>query len=245
MNKKENIGNRYQEETKYCRNNMSGGGLNFEDMPDPIKTYPDAETIPLPPPMRSAGNFIWDIMARRRSRRDFKDESISMQELSQILWATQGATSRRGQFILRTSPSAGALFPIETYVLINRVDDLEKGVYHYSVPDHSLSLLKKGAFGHKIAQAGLQQDMLNFSAIDLIWTAVIQRSKWKYKERAYRYIYMDAGHIGQNAYLASETLGLGCCTVGAFFDDEVNEIVGVDGKDEFAVYMCCIGKIKR
>ena len=84
--------------------------------------------------------------------------------------------------------------------------------------------------------------MLENAALAFIWTAVIERSKWKYRERAYRYIYMDAGHIGQNAYLAAEALGLGCCAVGAFFDDEVNAVIGVDGENETAVYLCSIGK---
>jgi SagB-type dehydrogenase family enzyme len=84
--------------------------------------------------------------------------------------------------------------------------------------------------------------MVMESAVVFIWTAVVARSKWKYGERAYRYIYMDAGHIGQNLYLAAVALGLGCCTIGAFFDDEVNEILNVDGTEETAVYMGIAGK---
>ena len=242
MNKQNNTGDRYHSDTKYYRDRMSGGRLRREDMPDVYKTYPGAETVSLPDPDGSGGNFIWDILSRRRSVRDYIDRPISMKELSQLLWAIQGVTAYSGHYAFRSAPSAGALYPIETYVLVNRVSDLEEGVYHYDVRQHRLEVLRKGSSGADIAQAALGQGMLEEAAVVFIWTAVVARSKWKYRERAYRYIYMDAGHIGQNAYLAAEALRLGCCTIGAFFDDEVNSVIGIDGEDEIAVYLCSIGK---
>ncbi len=221
---------------------MAGGRLRREEMPETYKTYPDAETIALPEPDRSGGNFIWDMLSRRRSVRDYSPRPISKEELSQLLWATQGVTARAGQYAFRTAPSAGALFPIETYVVVNRVRDLAEGIYHYDVRGHKLEVVQKGSFGEELAQAAFGQGMLQNGAIAFVWTAVVARSKWKYRERAYRYIYMDAGHIGQNAYLAAEAMAMGCCTVGAFLDDEVNSIIGIDGKDEIAVYLCSVGK---
>jgi SagB-type dehydrogenase family enzyme len=242
MNKGNGIGDQYHLMTKYHPDRMTGGGMRWDEMPDTYKTYPDAETVKLPEPVISAGKFIWDVLSQRRSRRNYSDVSLSMKELSQMLWATQGVTAQSGRYAFRTAPSAGALYPIETYVLVNRVKDLEAGIYHYDILNHKLEVLKKGDFGMKISQAALGQTMLNEAAFVFIWTAVVARSKWKYRERAYRYIYMDAGHIGQNAYLAAETLGLGCCTVGAFFDEAVDSIIGIDGKNEISVYLCSVGK---
>lgn len=242
MSRETNIGDRYHSETKYRRDRSLGGRSRLEEMPEAYKTYPGAETISLPEPTLSVGKFIWNVLSRRRSIRDYTSVSVSVGELSQLLWAIQGVTAHAGQYALRTAPSAGALYPIETYVLVNRVNDLAAGIYHYDVRQHRLEVVRKGTFGADVAQAALGQGMLQQAALVFIWTAVIARSKWKYRERSYRYIYMDAGHIGQNAYLAAEALGLGCCTVGAFFDDEVGSIIGIDGEDEIAVYLCAIGK---
>jgi SagB-type dehydrogenase family enzyme len=117
-------------------------------------------------------------------------------------------------------------------------------MYHYHVRKAELALLKEGNVGPELADAGLGQEMLEEAAAVFVWTAVIERSKWKYRERAYRYIYMDAGHIGQNLYLAATALGLGCCTVGAFFDEEVDGLIGIDGKEEISVYLGAVGRVE-
>jgi SagB-type dehydrogenase family enzyme len=244
MNKQVNIGDHYHSETKYYRDRNLGGGVRWAERSEPYKTYPGAEIVSLPEPTHSAEKSIWDVLAGRRSLRNYIPAAVSMEDLSQLLWGVQGVTAHAGQYALRTAPSAGALYPIETYVLVNRVDELAAGIYHYDVRQHRLEVVRKGSFGAEAAQAALGQGMLQSAALVLLWTAVIARSKWKYRERAYRYIYMDAGHIGQNAYLAAEALGLGCCTVGAFFDDEVNSLIGIDGKDEIAVYLCSVGKTR-
>ncbi len=118
------------------------------------------------------------------------------------------------------------------------------GIYHFYIPRHLLEVLAQGTLGGDLAEAALGQDMVRTASVVLIWTAVVQRSKWKYGERGYRYIYLDAGHIGQNLYLAATALELGCCTIGALFDDEVNRLIGVDGKAETVVYMGAVGKME-
>ena len=243
-----NIGDRYHMETKYRRSASFGGGLRRDAMPEAYKTYPNAETVSLPEPTLGGtkphvdtGESMWDVMSRRRSVRDYTKAPLSIVELSQLLWAIQGVTASAGRYALRAAPSAGALYPIETYVLANRVADLGPGIYHYNVPQHGLEVVRKGDFGDNIAQAALGQHMLKEAALVFLWTAIVARSKWKYRQRAYRYIYMDVGHIGQNAYLAAEALGLGCCTVGAFFDDEVNSLIEIDGTEEVAVYLGAVG----
>ena len=127
---------------------------------------------------------------------------------------------------------------------MSRVEEIPSGIYHYNVQEAQLILLKEGRFGLEVCEAGLGQEMLEEAACVFIWTAIVGRSKWKYRERAYRYIYMDVGHIGQTLYLAATALGIGCCAVGAFFDDEVDRVIGVDGKDEISVYMGVVGRIR-
>jgi SagB-type dehydrogenase family enzyme len=153
-----------------------------------------------------------------------------------------GLTRLYPQVAFRTVPSAGGLYPIEVYPIVNNVESLDQGIYHYNIPDHSLELLKKGDFRLEIAKGCLDQQMAYNAAVDFAWTAIIERSKWKYLQRCYRYIYMDAGHIGQNFYLIAEALGLGACTIGAIYDDEINKLLGIDGIQETAIYVGVIGK---
>jgi len=163
-------------------------------------------------------------------------------ELSNLLWATQGITEKAFGPWYRTAPSAGALHPIDTYLVVNRVQGLEPGIYFFDVLEFSLVLKRTGDFSGPIAQAALNQDMARTAAVVFVWVAVIQRSRQKYRQRAYRYIYLDCGHIAQNLYLAATALDLGCCGIAAIFDDEVNDLVGVDGQEETAIYLAMVGK---
>ena len=209
------IGDRYQEETKYHRDCM-GGSLDWSIRPETLKQYVDRlGVVSLPDPQKEGGCPVWEVIRDRRSKRDFLEEPISRIHLSQLLWATQGITHIEFGNSFRACPSAGALYPIETYLAINRVDDVAPGIYHFYLPEYILETLSQGSFGRDLAKASLGQTMVNTASVVFIWTAVVQRSKWKYRERGYRYLYLDGGHIGQNLYLAATTLGLGCCTVGA------------------------------
>ncbi|MFH2011594.1 MAG: SagB/ThcOx family dehydrogenase [Pseudomonadota bacterium] len=239
---KDRIGDFYQEITKYHRGRMSGGYLDFSSKPDIYKEYPDSIQIELPKPETEGGEGLWNILARRRSFRDFVGNPMSASELSQLLWAAQGITFNTGMYQLRSSPSAGALYPIETYIIVNNINSIDKGIYHYNIKKHSLELLQKGTFGQQVARAGLEQDILALASVVFVFTAVTSRSKWKYRQRAYRYIYLDAGHIGENIALAAEGLNLGCCSVGAFFDEEVNGLLMVDGKEETVTYLIAVGR---
>jgi SagB-type dehydrogenase family enzyme len=241
---KEGIGDLYHQETKYRKDTIPRGGLDWAHQPSPYKEFPYAlKHFPIRPPDQKGGKPIWETIVQRRSTREFARDSITFAELSQLIWATQGITSRAWGYDFRAVPSAGALYPIETYIVANRVEEIPAGVYHYSVKGSQLILLTEGHFGPDLQQAGLDQEMLEEASCVFIWTAVVERSKWKYRERAYRYIYMDVGHIGQNLYLAAIALNLGCCTVGAFFDEEVDRIIGVDGKEEISVYLGAVGRI--
>ena len=239
------IGDLYHQETKYRRESMPRGGLDWARQPRPYKEFAQAlKHFPIPPVDPKGGKSLWEAIARRRSIREFSDLSISFLEISQLIWATQGITLKAHGFDFRASPSAGALYPIETYLVAKRVEGIPTGLYHYDVKEAQLTLLREGHFGKELSQAGLGQEMLEEAACVFAWTAIVGRSKWKYRERAYRYIYMDVGHIGHALYLAATALDLGCCTVGAFFDDEVDRVIGVDGKNEISVYLGAVGHVR-
>jgi SagB-type dehydrogenase family enzyme len=243
--KREGIGDLCHQETKYRREAMPRGGLHWANQPAPYKEISySIRHFPTRSPDQRGGKPLWGTIAERRSIREFSNQSINFSELSQILWATQGITSRAWGYDFRATPSAGALYPIETYIIANRVEEIPSGLYHYNVKEAQLVLMKEGQFGSALCHAGLGQEMLEEASCVFIWTAIVERSRWKYRERAYRYIYMDAGHIGQNLYLSATALGLGCCTVGAFFDEEVDRLIGVDGKEEISIYLGAIGRPK-
>ena len=236
------IGDNFQQETKYRRGHLRGGRLDWASKPAVHKRYPSAPKIPLSCPETTGGAPIWDVLRERRSVRRFQEEWMSRAELSQLLWAAQGVTQARQGFGLRTAPSAGALFPVETYAVIHTVEDIEPGVYHYAVETHELEQLQTGEFRTAVARAALDQEMAYWANVVFIWTAVFERSKWKYRQRAYRYIYLDAGHIVQNVALAAVALGLGSCQIAALYDDEANAILDVDGVEESTIYMTVVGR---
>jgi SagB-type dehydrogenase family enzyme len=230
------IGQRFQEETKYFRPSYRPGKPAKPPKP------PSLGIISLPGPQIDNGPSLWKALRKRRSIRDYIREPISRSELSTLLWATQGITEIAPSPWFRTAPSAGALHPIDTYLMVNRVEELEPGIYFLHIADFSLELKKQGDFSAQIAEAALDQVVVRTAAVVFIWVAVIYRSSQKYRQRAYRYIYLDCGHIGQNLYLAATAMSLGCCGIGAFFDDEINEVVGVDGQEETAIYLATVGK---
>lgn len=240
MNQK--VGDIFQQETKYSRDSL-GNGFDWINQPELYKIYPYCKKIKLVKPDISTKNFFNEILMKRRSIRDFSEKPINIQELSYLLWASTGIQRKEFGYDFRTAPSAGALYPIESYLIINNVENVPKGVYHYLIKDHALEELKLGDLSIDIAKAALDQNMCATASVVFIWTAIFKRSKCKYGQRAYRYVYLDTGHIAQNLVLASTSLNLGSCPIAAFYDDEVNKIVGVEGVEESVIYMCVVGNI--
>lgn len=237
----EKIGDNFQKDTKYTRYSLGGGGLDWSTKPELYKTYPKSKKIELENPKNLSKIPLYEILENRKSIRDFSNKPITKEQLSYLLWTTTGIQRKDYNFEYRTAPSAGALYPIETYLIINNLEEISKGLYHYSIKDHELEELKLGDFGIEISNAALGQNMCAKAAVVFIWTAIFERSVWKYGQRGYRYIYLDAGHIGHNLALSATSLNLGSCQIAALFDDEVNELIGVDGKDESTVYMSVVG----
>ncbi|MEJ2363821.1 MAG: SagB/ThcOx family dehydrogenase [Deltaproteobacteria bacterium] len=235
----------YVQGTKYSRQRAPRDDLGAIPSPGRFKTYLEAELLPLSQPDFSQAADLWQCLARRRSERDTTHEPLSGEELAKILWAAQGVTARAGIYLLRTAPSAGALYPFETYLCVNMVEGLSQGIYHFNVAEFGLARLKEGDFNRIITAAALGQPVVRKAAVVIIWTAMMLRCMEKYRERAVRYIPMDLGHVCQNVQLAATALGFGSCPIGAFYDDEMNELIDVDGEEETVLYMVTVGKLRE
>lgn len=241
------IGEKFQQETKHTPDKLRGYTLDWSRQPQPFKDHKaPLAIIPLPEPEITGEPNLWQLLYRRRSRREYNaGKNLKPELLSALLWATQGVTARYGEALFRTAPSAGGLYPVETYLSLRAVEGFDPGIYHFRPHAFDLEFLKEGDHSRELAEAALGQTMVMGAQVTFIWSAVVERSRWKYRQRAYRYIYLDAGHIAQNLYLAAEAIGLGACAIGAFFDDKVNSVIGVDGVEETAIYMATVGWLVR
>lgn len=239
----EAIGRRYLKETRYSRDTLRDAQVNYPRAPQ-YKEYPEApQRLVLTPPADLPGQDLWACLQARRSLRQYQERPLTLEELTAMLWATQGVTLESPHFLLRAAPSAGALYPVETYLAVHQVIGVEPGIWHLNVPDFALEQVAPGDFRRPLVAAGLSQNFLGTGAAVFIWTGVLNRAMWKYRERAIRYLFLDAGHICQNLMLAATALGLGCCPVGAFFDGEVEQLVQVDGQEEVALYLAAVGAV--
>ena len=235
------IGPQYQEFTKYSRAEMR----NLTTWAKEVPTYKEYEaplaTLELPAPQTDGGMPLFEAIARRRSWRSFAQEPLPLSRLSQLLWGIQGVTGEAGPHALRAAASAGALYPNETYVFAHKVEGCDQGIWHYQVREHRLAQLAEGDFSLQLAQACLGQSSCAQAPVVLAFGAVVDRCAWKYGDRAYRYVYLDAGHLGAQVQLVAVALGLGSVNIGAFFDDEVGSLLGLDGQHEVAVYLTAVG----
>jgi SagB-type dehydrogenase family enzyme len=235
------IGDRFQQETKYRPDKAEGTAARWTARPEPYKTYPGSAKVVLPSFEPDKMMTLDEALNERRSVRRFRPEAIDLAQLGYLIWASTGVQRTEQGYEFRTAPSAGALYPIETYIIANNVRGLDPGVYHYGIRNHDLQRIEAADVRGRIAAAALEQEMCAAAPAVFIWTAIFARSKWKYAQRAYRYVYLDAGHIAENLALAAVSLGLGTCQIGALFDDEVNKLLAVDGADESVVYMSVVG----
>lgn len=225
--------------------------------PPPVqKPYPsDAHLIELTPPHAlTVGQMpLIEVIRRRRSRREFTPEPLSQEELAFLVWATQGASRTgpgpgdllwRGLALLRTVPSGGARHTFETYLLVRRVTGLEPGLYRYLPIEHALYLTRPAA--EVIPQAAALWEDRRFladGAVVFVWTTISYRMEWRYGAIAPKLIALDAGHVCQNLYLAAEAIGAGTCAVAAYHQKRVDALIGVDGEEEFAIYLAPVGKV--
>jgi SagB-type dehydrogenase family enzyme len=199
----------------------------------------------LPLPKTDGDMSVEQALANRRSHRNFQNRAISTCQLSQILWAAYGITlpmpdvpNLRGG--LRTTPSAGATFPLEIYVVVGNVEGIEPGIFRYISEEHKLIRIAHGDVRNELSEAALGQWWVGEAPITVFYSAVFSRTTGRYGERGIRYVYIELGHSAQNIYLQAEALGLGTVAIGAFDDSRVRQILNLPAYEE-PLYLIPIG----
>ena len=181
-----------------------------------------SDNIALPKPVLTGSASLEQLLAQRRSIRDYQDTKLELAEIGQLLWAAQGITDSRG---FRTAPSAGALYPLELYVVAGRVEGLAEGVYHYNPGHHQLVKTSDNDLQDALTQVALSQDCIKNASAVIVFTADYERTTRKYGNRGIRYVHIEVGHAAENLFLQAEALGLSTVDVGAFKDDEVAKVL--------------------
>jgi len=241
-----NIGKEFMEMTKYKN----------------LGVYPQKQGVPMPPielPVDGSQELIdlpsgkdlqigkidfANLIEKRKSLRKYADAPVTLEELAYLLWGTQGVktvTDRPVSF--RTVPSAGSRHPFETYLLVNQVSGLEPGLYRYLALSHQLVRMDGfDGIREDLTSACLKQKHVFNSAVTFTWVAIPERTTWRYGNRGFRYIHLDAGHVCQNLYLLAESIDCGVCAIAAFDDDLANNALHLDGENEFVIYLASLGK---
>ena len=228
-----NIGSLFQDLTSY--NNS---------VPQEFNTLTeDKAVVKLPEPdfSQKHGKSLFEIIEKRRSIREFSDTPLEQDMLSNLLWTVQGITMVKGEYCYRSVPSAGALYPVSTIVAVFNVEGLNKGIALFDERKNELHYFKTGDSREFFSEAFMNQPVIADTAVLLLWQADMKKCLWRYRQRAYRYIYLDMGHMAQNCALACTAMGLGCAPIGAFYDDQVNFLCGCDGVDKLVTYAAAVG----
>jgi len=190
------------------------------------------------------GVSVEKAIAERKSRRHYSEDALNLDELSFLLWATQGMRNEKAiRYNFRTVPSAGCRHALETYIAVFRVKGLLKAIYRYLPVSHQLVEYAEHENLEKlISRAAFSQTFAGESAVTFIWTALPERMEWRYDQASYKVIALDAGHVCQNLYLACEAIGAGTCAIAAYDQEFADHILELDGEKEFAIYMASVGK---
>lgn len=238
----ETKGFQYLVSTRFDRDSMHNRLRPAIAEVEPFKHYPLAEKIPLPRQWNLDEERITPLLQNRRSLRKYSAEPISLEHLAFMLWASQGITGQAGRYLFRTTPSAGALYPVETYISARSIQGLAPGIYHFDGKNFTLDRLTEQDMTEAVARACLDQRFMAQAPVLFLWTGIFRRAMSKYGDRGMRYILLDVGHICQNLMTAAEAVGCGGCPVGAFYDDELNTLLQVDGQEETILYAASVGR---
>lgn len=251
------MGNPKYKDYRYMLTDRVRQEINFMDTdqskgisaPSLQKSVADnADRIKLPDgklALNTLGNCsLSDAISGRKSIRKYSDKEISMDELSAMLWGTQGIRKKISPICaLRTVPSAGARHAFETYLAVNNVSGLTPGVYRYLPFDGELILIQEdNNIGKKASDACLGQNFVAPAAVTFFWTVIPNRMEWRYDLAAHKVIAVDAGHVCQNLYLICESIDAGTCAIAAYDQDKCDKLLQVDGVDEFTIYIASVGK---
>jgi SagB-type dehydrogenase family enzyme len=242
MNAKEfkSSGERFHHETSFGHDGYKGPAYWGERIPL-YKKYPDSDKVKLPKSDYN-GITVEKAIDKRLSTRDFSGKQISLKELSRLLISGNGITHSSHGFNMRSAPSGGALYPIETYIIVWNVESLKNGLYHFQVADSSLELIKSGDFQKFCYKTTHEQEAAGAGVMAIILTSRFDRITKKYSDRGYRYAYIEAGAICENIYIQATSLGLGTVVIGAFNDDMLNEFLEIDGIKEAAILLMPVGR---
>ncbi|WP_342562744.1 SagB/ThcOx family dehydrogenase [Paenibacillus sp. FSL R7-0345] len=248
---------RYEQERQFLKSNfhefkhIKTDKIKGVAQPPIVKSYhPDSPIIDLPEVSRDVvrKENIFDCIDQRRSTRFYSAETLSLDELSYLLWATQGITGMNPNGLtLRTVPCSGATHTFETYLLIMRVEGVKQGIYRYLPAGHKLLFMfELEQIEQKVDAITLDQPFVpNFAkkaAVLFAWSTTPYRSEWKYDISAHKKILIDVGHVCQNLYLSSESIGAGACAIGIYDQKLIDEVLGLDGEEEFVIYLGAVGK---
>ncbi|NQS91270.1 MAG: SagB/ThcOx family dehydrogenase [Chloroflexi bacterium] len=222
-------------------------GVPFPPLQKPIpEDKPQLIDLPEPDPGIFRKAEFHKLLKDRQSKRKYTAEFLSQAELAYLLWSTQGVIQElgRGHASRRTVPSGGARHAFETYLLINRVEGLEPGVYRYLPFSHQLYFQEPAEnLPGLLTEANLGQKFVGNAAVVFAWSCIPYRAEWRYMEYAHKNLLLDAGHVCQNLYLAVEAIGLGTCAIGAYDQAAMDTLLELDGEDEYVIYLAPVGKI--
>jgi SagB-type dehydrogenase family enzyme len=198
--------------------------------------------IKLPPPRLRGEMSVEEAILKRRSRREYLDKPLKLEDLAQLLWSAQGITDPSQWVGLRSSPSAGGLYPLELYAVVRKggVEGLEAGAYHYLPHEHAVRIVVKGDISRELMSACINQEWVGKAPVNFVFTAIYERSSVKYGSRAWQYIYQESGHAAQNIYLQATAMGLGGTVIGAFIESVIQELLSLPA-DEIPVYVMPVG----
>lgn len=216
-------------------------------LPEPpiFKEYNDSDmiiTLPTPNPNMLKEKDFHKIIEERRSFRDFTDYIMRIEELSYLLWATQGIIKEDKGKLFRPVPSTGKTNPFETYIIVKRVEGIRAGVYRYLPENHEILLVKADEDIHeRLNNVVIDQEFVLNASVSFVWAAVPYRTEWDYDIEAYKIILIELGHIAQNLYLISEGLNLGMSTIIAYNQEGMDKLIEVDGGNEISVYLAVVG----
>lgn len=208
-----------------------------------FKSYPRFKQITLPKKFTDKGMSLKAVLKKRKSERKFKKKSLPLNEISELLYFSSGIVRKKSKDwnkSRRPYPSAGARYPLEVYLVTNKVSGLKSALYHYNVKNHGLELLLEGKFVKRLARF-TGQDWVEKSLAIFFISAVFRRTENKYQSRGLRYVFMEAGHLGQNIYLLAASLGLSCCSIGGYADEKIDKLLDLNGLDESVAYIVCVG----
>jgi SagB-type dehydrogenase family enzyme len=218
---------------------IGGAMFNYFRKSEPELTPESKSRIFLPEPAQDSHTSIEKTLARRQSIRQYGPGALTLTEVSQLLWAAQGI-NRPGGY--RTAPSAGALYPLEVYLISGNVDQLSTGVYRYNPNEHNLELLIPGDKRAELSRAALSQDSIRDAQATILISGVYERTTRKYGNRGIQYVHMEVGNAAQNVYLQAVSLNLGTVFIGAFYDDQVADVLDL-AADEIPLCLMPIGRI--